>query len=107
MVSQPVSVYPPVVSGSTLDRLNPESPQSENYDQSSLQKTIVQTEYVHPNKGIRLYLYANPEKYSGLQIAWQGCIEAGESVSPDREPLLIRTLLGYFGQDYAGSIDLK
>lgn len=59
---------------------------------------------VYHNKGIRLYLYANPKKYPGLQIAWEGCIEAGESIPAEREAVLIRTLLGYFGQDYIGRV---
>jgi len=94
----------PAVAGGGLAPLNYENEQP---GEPSMQTAIVETEYVHPNKGIRMYLYANPKKYPGLQIAWQGCIEAGETVSPDREPLLIQTLLGYFGQDYTGRIDLK
>ena len=75
--------------------------------ETSMQTAIVETEYIHPDQGIRLYLYVNPKTHpGGLQIAWQGCIEAGETVSPDREPLLIKTLLGYFGQDYTGRIEL-
>jgi len=106
----PSPVMTPGVPGSgEIKSFNPEEqeyPQEqENAGEPSLETTIEQVEYVHVDKGIRLYLYANPKKYSGLQIAWQGCIEAGETVSPDREPLLIRTLLGYFGQDYTGRIE--
>jgi len=81
--------------------------ENEQPGEPSMQTTIEPAEYVHPDKGIRLYLYTNPKTHAGgLQIAWQGCIEAGETVSPDREPLLIKTLLGYFGQDYTGRIEL-
>lgn len=63
--------------------------------------------YVYHNKGLRLYLYTNPKTHpGGLQIAWSGCIEAGERVSAEREPLLIKKLLGYFGQDYHGTVNL-
>jgi hypothetical protein len=41
-----------------------------------------------------------------LETAWSGCIEAGGTVSPDREPLLIQKLLSYFGQDYHGTVNL-
>jgi hypothetical protein len=58
-------------------------------------------------KGIRLYLYTNPKTHpGGLQIAWQGCIEAGKTIPAGRELVLIRTLLGYFGQDYVGRVTL-
>lgn len=93
--------------GNPSPYLRAEMPPTEAPGEPSLQTTIVQTEYIRPDQGIRLYLYANPKKYPGLTIAWQGCIEAGESVSPEREPLLIKTLLGYFGQDYTGRIFLQ
>ncbi len=98
----PTSTVTPNVPG--IDPLSPE--ERENGGQPGLQTEIVQVEYVHPDQGIRLYLYANPKKHPGLQIAWQGCIEAGQTVSPGREPLLIKTLLGYFGQDYTGRVAL-
>lgn len=63
---------------------------------------------VFHNKGLRLFLYTNPKAHGGnLQLAWSGCIEAGETVSSDREPLLIKTLLGYFGENYVGRVDLN
>jgi hypothetical protein len=69
----------------------------------SLGPTVV----VYHNKGIRLYFYSNPMTHpGGLQIAWSGCIEAGERFSAEREPLLIEKLLGYFGQDYHGTANL-
>jgi len=62
---------------------------------------------VYHNKGIRLYLYTNPKTQpGGLQVAWSGCIEVGEKVSVEREPLLIQALLGHFGQEYSGRADL-
>ncbi len=103
----PAYTYPkPMLAGSSVPKnpLNPEG--QENTGEPSLETTTVQTDYVHVNMGIRLYLYANPKKYPGLQIAWQGCIAVGKKVSTGREPLLVRTLLGYFGQDYTGRIDL-
>jgi len=71
---------------------------------SSLGSTVV----VYSNKGIRLYLYTNPQTHpGGLQLAWSGCIEAGQRVPAEREPVLIAKLLTYFGQDYHGTVDLE
>jgi len=68
----------------------------------------VPTTYVDERQGIRLYLYTNPKTHSGkFNLAWSGCIDAGEKVSAEREPLLIRTLLGYFGKAYNGTVDLN
>jgi hypothetical protein len=70
---------------------------------SSIGPTVV----VYHDKGIRLYLYTNPQTHAGkFELAWSGCIEAGERISPDREPMLIKKLLGYFGQDYLGQVNL-
>jgi hypothetical protein len=66
------------------------------------------TVVVYHNKGIRLYLYTNPKTHpGGLEMAWSGCIEAGDRVSAKREPLLIEALLTHFGQDYIGSVNLN
>jgi hypothetical protein len=68
---------------------------------------IVPTTLVFRARGIRLYLYANPKRHpGGLQVAWTGCIESGRTIPTNREPLLIKTLLGYFGQDYLGRVNL-
>ena len=70
----------------------------------SLGPTVI----VYHNKGIRLYLYTNPKTHpGGLEMAWSGCIEAGDRVSAKREPLLIEALLTHFGQDYIGSVNLN
>jgi hypothetical protein len=54
-------------------------------------------------QGIRLQLYSRESARAGrLQTAWEGYIDAGFKVSPEREPILLRTLLTYFGKDYAG-----
>ncbi|HXE42305.1 MAG TPA: hypothetical protein VN516_04705 [Candidatus Baltobacteraceae bacterium] len=77
-------------------------PRIEGFQQSISSETVV-----FHSKGIRLYLYTNPKTHSGnFQIAWSGCINAGERISSEREPLLIKTLLGYFGQDYNGQVNL-
>ncbi|HEX5398941.1 MAG TPA: hypothetical protein VFY06_07825 [Verrucomicrobiae bacterium] len=69
----------------------------------SLGPTVV----VYHTKGIRLYLYTNPQTHSGkFETAWTGSIEAGENISADREPLLIAALLKYFGQNYVGRVTL-
>jgi hypothetical protein len=62
---------------------------------------------VYHTKGIRLYLYSNPKTHSGkFEVAWSGCIDAGEKITANRAPRLIQTLLGYFGQDYRGRVNL-
>jgi hypothetical protein len=78
-----------------------------NQRQGEFESVTVPTTLVFRSKGVRLYLYANPKTHpGGLQIAWEGCIEAGKTIPAGREPVFIRTLLGYFGQDYAGRIIL-
>lgn len=75
---------------------------------SGFAPSIGPTVVVYHSKGIRLYLYTNPQTHSGkFQLAWSGCIDAGERVSAKREPLLIEALLGYFGQDYVGRVALS
>jgi hypothetical protein len=80
------------------------------YDESAFRTQQTQfppTLVVVHKKDIRLYLYTNPQTHPGsLQIAWTGSIEAGEKISADREPVLIETLLRYFGQEYAGPVKL-
>jgi len=54
-------------------------------------------------QGIRLQLYSRESARAGrLQTAWEGYIDAGFKVAPEREPILLRTLLTYFGKDYTG-----
>lgn len=65
------------------------------------------TTLVFHSKDIRLYLYTNPKTHpGGLQMAWQGNMAAGKSVTAARELQLIRTLLGYFGKDQNGRVNL-
>lgn len=62
---------------------------------------------VFRNRGIRLFLYNNPKTHpGGFQIVWQGYITAGQTASAERETALIRALLGYWGQEYHGSVNL-
>jgi len=54
-------------------------------------------------QGIRLQLYSRASAQGGRPYtAWEGYIDAGFKVRPEREPVLLRTLLTYFGKDYAG-----
>ena len=56
-----------------------------------------------PVQGIRLQLYYRPTGRTGRpQTVWEGYIDAGFKVSPEREPALLKTLLTFFGKDYAG-----
>jgi len=69
--------------------------------------SIGSTAIVYHSKGVSLYLYTNPKTHGGkFQLAWSGCIDAGNGVSTQREALLIEKLLGYFGQDYIGRVNL-
>jgi hypothetical protein len=59
------------------------------------------------SKGIRLYLYTNPKTHAGdFETAWEGAIDAGQRISPEREPVFIKTLLLYLGQDHVGRVKL-
>ena len=71
------------------------------------EETAAPVMVVYHAKGIRLYLLANPKRHpGGLQIAWQGCVEAGTAISPDHEAALIRALLEHFGTDFSGKVTL-
>ncbi|HLZ54762.1 MAG TPA: hypothetical protein VKS19_09820 [Verrucomicrobiae bacterium] len=74
---------------------------------SSASETSISRPVIFRNRGIRLFLYTNPKTNpSGLQIAWQGYIATGQPATAERETLLIRTLLGYFGQEQHGPVNL-
>lgn len=61
---------------------------------------------VFRSRGIRLFLYNNPKTHpGGFQIVWQGYIAAGQA-TPKRETALIKTLLGYLGQEHHGAVNL-
>ena len=63
---------------------------------------------VFRSRGIWLFLYTNPKTNpGGLRIAWQGYITTGQIVTGERETLLLRTLLGYFGQEQHGPVNLN
>jgi len=58
-------------------------------------------------KGIRLKVFPQTSMRAGnLQTAWDGYIEVGDEVSEAREPVLVRTLLNYFGTDFVGKAKL-
>ena len=58
-------------------------------------------------KGIRLKVFPQESMRAGnLQTAWDGYIEGGDEVSEQREPILVRTLLDYFGKDFSGRAKL-
>jgi hypothetical protein len=71
------------------------------------EKIYSYTPVVFHSRGIRLYLYTNPKtRPGGLQVVWQGYIAAGQKISADRVPVLIRTLLGYLGKSKNGRVNL-
>jgi hypothetical protein len=67
----------------------------------------VTTTFTSQSKGIRLIVYTNPKRHpGGLEIVWQGCIDSTQTLSSENETALIRTLLGYFGQNHEGRVAL-
>lgn len=58
-------------------------------------------------KGIRLKVFPQDSMHSGrLVTAWDGYIEMGSQIHEDREPVLLRTLLNYFGIEFTGRAQL-
>ena len=72
---------------------------------TSAPKRVVDSPYYI--QGIRLKIY--PKSSAGgvhYQTTWEGYIEGGNRVSQSREPVLLRTLLNYFGKDFNGHAPL-
>lgn len=60
---------------------------------------------VYRDRGIRLFLYNNSKTHpGGLRIVWQGYIAAGHTTSAAGKTALLKTLLGYLGQEYHGTV---
>jgi hypothetical protein len=58
-------------------------------------------------RNIRLYLYTNPKTHEGnFQVAWQGNIDIDQHASEENELLSLKALLGYFGTDHNGPVQL-
>jgi hypothetical protein len=56
-------------------------------------------------QGIRVKVYPTARQSSGLNpldAVWDGYIEGGAKVRPGHQPILLRTLLEYFGTNFAG-----
>jgi hypothetical protein len=56
-------------------------------------------------QGIRVRVYPTTRQSSGLNpldAVWDGYIEGGAKVRPGHQPILLRTLLEYFGTNFAG-----
>lgn len=69
--------------------------------------TTVLQPVVFRKRGIQLFLYRNPKTHpGGFQIVWQGYIAAGYAASAEDETARIKTLLGYLGREYHGSVNL-
>ncbi len=53
----------------------------------------VNTTFTAHSKGIRLIVFTNPKTHpGGLDIVWQGCIDTGQSLTPENETALVRIL---------------
>jgi hypothetical protein len=65
------------------------------------------TTYSFTSKSILLHLYTNPKTQAGkFQMVWQGDISVNQSVPAGHEQVLFRTLLGYFGKNQNGPVNL-
>jgi hypothetical protein len=74
---------------------------------SSVPPTVYVNPVIYRSRDLRLYLYTNPKTHSGnFQMVWQGNITTELTASPERDSVRIRTLLGYFGKDQNGRVDL-
>jgi hypothetical protein len=74
---------------------------------SSVPPTVYANPVIYRSRDLRLYLYTNPKTHSGnFQMVWQGDIAAGLTASAERDSVLVRTLLDYFGKDQNGRVDL-
>jgi hypothetical protein len=74
---------------------------------SSVPPTVYVNPVIYRSRDLRLYLYTNPKTHSGnFQMVWQGNINTELTASPERDSVRIRTLLGYFGKDQNGRVDL-
>jgi hypothetical protein len=74
---------------------------------SSVPPAVDVNPVIHRSRDLRLYLYTNPKTHSGnFQMVWQGDIAAELTASPERDSILVRTLLGYFGKDQNSRVDL-
>jgi hypothetical protein len=59
-------------------------------------------------QGIRLKVYPRTgDPALRLQAVWEGYIEGGDRVSKKRQPVLLRTLLDYYGQDFNGKAPVE
>jgi hypothetical protein len=77
-----------------------------HYHATPYQTTRVVDEQV-PAQGIRLRLYPRANsRAASLQPAWDGYIDGGPKVSAERQPILLKTLLSYFGRDFTGPAPL-
>jgi hypothetical protein len=73
------------------------------YDSPSQEvKTHIRTQ------GIRLRLYRTVELKQGrFQTAWEGYLEAGLSLHPEQQPMLLQVLCDYLGRDFIGHVKTR
>ncbi len=92
---------PPQTTAQVMD----ETPPGGYSSDPTIPARAVSQPVVYRNRGIRLFLYNNPKTHpGGFRIVWQGYISSGLSASPQRETILLKTLLGYLGQEYHGPV---
>jgi len=96
----PNQMFPRSIMTSPLVRLG--GPSTVIYRESIINHPRV-VEWPYYIQGIRLRVYPKTSDPAlQLQAVWEGYIEGGDHVSKKREPVLLRTLLNYFGQDFQG-----
>ena len=105
-LAQPVMVPGVPGGGSSANRVPPRLTPVGTYPDSPLGIQHV-AEVPWEIKGIRLKVFPQANMRAGnLQTAWDGYIEVGKEVSEAREPVLVSTLLNYFGTDFTGKAKL-
>lgn len=74
-------------------------------NQHPIRQRVVDSPYYI--QGIRLKIYPKTGVNADpFKAAWEGYIEGGSRVSQKREPILLRTLLNYYGKDFNGRAPL-
>lgn len=98
--------------GRSITTITPASPpqttaQAMGQAEPTIPASVVSQPVVYRHRGIRLFLYNNPKTHpGGFRIVWQGYISAGQTASAADETALLKTLLGYLGQEHHGPVNL-
>lgn len=107
MITTTIPGSPPQTTRQILAQTQPSLTSSVPESSLGVPASSISKPFIFHSRGIRLFLYNNPKTHPGrLQIAWQGYITVEKSVSAERETVLVKTLLGYWGQEQHGPVNL-